>query len=992
MTGPTRRGWPAAFRCGVLLVTAAAVVGFGATGAAQEEEQAEPPPQQQKQQRPQPRFEDEISVTGSLIPRPTLEAMSPVTVMEPSDITHTGITRLEDLLTTLPQVFRAQNSTISNGATGTATVDLRYLGHVRTLVLINGRRMPTGDVGSPVADLNFIPAGLVKRIDVLTGGASSVYGADAVAGVVNFILDTDLEGFRGGVEYGAYQHDNRNELMRRINTEAGFTYPTGSTWDGEVVSAYAALGGKFANGKGHATVYLDYRHIDAITMAMRDYANCFVSRGPNGPVCGGSAYTPAGVFISSNQDYSDYRLYARDPSNDDMVPYTGQVYNYSPLNYMQRPDRRWAAGAFIHYAFNPHVEGYAEVMFMDDFTDAQIAPSADFGSTYLINCDNPMLTDQQRELFCTQWGYGPHDDANVQVLRRSVESGPRYDSLRHTAWRLLGGARGSIDGQWSYDIYGLHAEVQIPESYHNDLNVDRLQDALLVVGDPADPSTWRCRSGNEGCVPWNIFSAGGVTQAAVDYIRTAALSQGSTETEMVEGKLVGDLEGYGWKLPAASEGIQVALGALYRKEGLVLDPDEVERTGNAAGFGGPVPPVSGSYNVTEAYVEARVPLIQDTSGAQDLSLELGYRYSDYNLSGSHPTYKAQLSYAPVVGLKLRAGLARAVRAPNINELFTPQERGLGGSEDICANDPATGVPSATLEECVRTGVTPAQYGHILANPAGQYNVLYGGNPELEPETADTHTLGFVVTPPGAPGLSAAVDYYDIRVGDTIWPLFANDIITTCARTGDPALCSLIHRDASGSLWLTPDGYTITTDRNIGGLATRGVDVNASYLLHLGGAGFLNMNLVGSYLISNRLDNALRAYDCAGYFGGQCGLPLPRWRHRAVFSWETTFRTVFSLGWRYMGPVTNDDASPDPDLANPDLIESWKINGAYELDAVSYFDLSVTYDFTKGVQLTVGVDNILDKEPPLAPSLSLTGFIGTYDPWGRFVHASMLFTF
>ena len=218
MAEPTTRWGLAAGRSGVLVMTMAVAVGLTSTGVAQEADQAEPPPQQQEQQ--QLRFEEEIQVTGSLIPRPTLEALSPVTVMEPSDITQTGATRLEDLLQTLPQVFNAQNSTISNGATGTATVDLRHLGDVRTLVLVNGRRMPVGD--GWVADLNFIPAGLVKRVDVLTGGASSVYGADAVAGVVNFVLDTDLEGFKGGVEYGVFQHDNRNELARAMNAEVGF--------------------------------------------------------------------------------------------------------------------------------------------------------------------------------------------------------------------------------------------------------------------------------------------------------------------------------------------------------------------------------------------------------------------------------------------------------------------------------------------------------------------------------------------------------------------------------------------------------------------------------------------------------------------------------------------------------------------------------------------------------------------------------------------------
>jgi len=944
------------------------------------------------------RLAEEVIVTGSLIPRPTLEAASPVTVLEPEEITYRGTTRLEDLITTLPQVFASQNSTVSNGATGTATVDLRHLGEVRTLTLVNGRRMPTGDVRSTVADINFIPAVLVKRIDVLTGGASSVYGADAVAGVVNFVLDTEFEGVKGGIEYGVYQHDNRNELAREINAAKGFDYPTGSAWDGGVASANVAFGGAIANGRGHAVVYIDYRNTEAITKSQRDYTNCSLSTSLTGPVCSGVSTTPAGRFLVFKRDFTDYADYTLDLSTNLLRPRTKfDVYNYGPLNYMQRPDRRWAAGGFINYTFNPHAEGYAEVMFMDDYTEAQIAPSADFGNTTQLNCDNPMLSQQQHELLCEQFGYADDEYANVVILRRSVETGNRYDALRHTAWRLLGGVRGDIDEAWRYDLYGLHAEVQIPESYHNDLSVARMADALDVVGDRNDPSTWRCRSGNPGCVPWNIFEAGGVTQAAADYIRTAALSQSSTQTQILDGRLIGDLEAYGWKLPGASEGIQVVLGALYRKEGLVIDPDEVFRNADAAGQGAPLLPVDGRYSVTEAYLEGLLPIVQDSRGAQDLSLELGYRYSDYNLAGSHPTYKAQLSYAPIGGLKLRGGVARATRAPNVVELFTPQVPG-GAGFDPCQNDPDTGAPRATLEECVRTGLKPEQYGHLLVNPAfyGLTNGITGGNPQLSPETGDTRTLGVVVTPPGIPGLTAAVDYYDIEMADTIGVYDGTDVMNACMRTGEPRFCDLIHRDATGSLWLTPEGYILLINENIGTRRSRGVDVNLNYLMAVGRSGSLGVNLIGTYLAESSLGTPMIAYDCAGYFGNQCGQPSSRWRHRAGITWETTFDTVVYLGWRYTGPARNDDGSPDPDLGDPASIEEWKASGAYELDAYNFFDLSVTTKMTKGIQLTVGVNNLFDTEPPLGAGIDAVdygpGFFGMYDPWGRFVHASLRFTF
>jgi outer membrane receptor protein involved in Fe transport len=257
---------------------------------------------------------EQIQVTGSLIPRPTLEAMSPVTTLDVETITYRGMTRVEDLLQSLPQVFAAQNSTVSNGASGTATVDLRYLGTNRTLVLIDGRRMSSGDAFATAPDLNFIPSALVKRVDVLTGGASSVYGADAVAGVVNFVLDTDFEGVRGGVSYSAYQHNNRNALADKINAAKGFDILKGNVWDSAPTDFNVALGGKFADRKGHASVYLDYRTTDAITKGRRDYTNCSVLGGMtlNGPTCGGSGTWQYGRFDVYSPDFSTSKSYVLD--------------------------------------------------------------------------------------------------------------------------------------------------------------------------------------------------------------------------------------------------------------------------------------------------------------------------------------------------------------------------------------------------------------------------------------------------------------------------------------------------------------------------------------------------------------------------------------------------------------------------------------------------------------------------------------------------------
>jgi outer membrane receptor protein involved in Fe transport len=646
----------------------------------------------------------------------------------------------------------------------------------------------------------------------------------------------------------------------------------------------------------------------------------------------------------------------------------------------------------LNYEWNKKIQAYLDVMFMDDYTDAQIAPSGDFGNTGLINCDNPMLSAQQRQLLCTNMGYGPTDMANVYIFRRNVEGGGRVSQLRHTSLRYSFGLKGDLNSVWSYNVYALQAEVHSPQGYANDLNYQNIQDALIVDGTPGVPSSWVCRSGNTGCAPWNVFQKGGVTKAALDYLSLPELLNSGTRTRVVSGKLTSDLKGYGLAFPSATEGIKFAVGGEYRQEYLFVNPDLAFRNALGAGSGGPTLPVEGKYDVKEFFTEALVPVVQNAPGFKDLSLEFGYRLSDYSSTGRFPTYKAQASWLPVADFKLRAGFNRATRSPNVVELFTPQGLGLGGSQDNCAG----AHPTATQAQCALQGVTAAQYGNISENPANQYNTLGGGNPSLVPESADTWTVGLVLMPKAIQGFTAAFDYYKVDITKTIGTLGSNDIQNQCAATGNPALCGLIHRDRLGTLWITTDGYTITTNQNIGKLGSEGVDANATYSHALGSAGLVTFNIIGTYLRHSTIDTGLYAYDCVGFFGNTCGVPSPKWRHLARLSWESKFNTSLSIGWRMIGGVTNDEGSPNPALGIPDDIPLLKANNIFTIPATHYFDLGLTYKLKKNYQVVLGVNNIFDKEPPLAPGQSPndygTGFYGTYDSLGRFIHMSLQFNF
>jgi len=326
----------------------------------------------------------EVVVTGSRIKQPALESVSPVTNVTAAEIQQTGTTRIEDLLNQLPQVVADMGSSLSNGSTGAATVSLRGLGCQRTLVLVNGRRLMPGDPtqnGTECADLNQIPSTLVENIDVLTGGASAVYGADAVAGVVNFKMNDHFEGVRLDVNDAFYNHSQHNGGAAADEAAAGFGTPTGSVTDGQTADFTAIVGSNFDDSKGNATLYAGYRHTVGVLEGTRDFAACsLTSSGPN-RVCGGSGTTFPTRFSLNNKAAGYVGSYSVGAGGT-LVPTSslpaGGLYNYAPSNYFQRPDDRYTGGGFAHYDVNDHARVYLEFSFMDDRTAAQIAPSGAF--------------------------------------------------------------------------------------------------------------------------------------------------------------------------------------------------------------------------------------------------------------------------------------------------------------------------------------------------------------------------------------------------------------------------------------------------------------------------------------------------------------------------------------------------------------------------------------------------------------------------------------
>jgi outer membrane receptor protein involved in Fe transport len=599
---------------------------------------------------------DEIIVTGSRIPQPNLITTSPVTQVTAQDVQSQGVTRLEDLINQLPQAFAAQNSTVSNGSTGSANINLRGLGSPRTLVLIDGRRMPYGNPTNSAADINAIPTSMVERVEILTGGSSAVYGSDAVAGVVNFIMRKDFEGVEIDGQYGFYSHHNdyggagavplRDVIAARgVDNPSQFSLPPDDVENGFSRQLAGIIGVSTADQRGNVTAYVEYHQNTAILQADYDYSSCAIATPAAASwTCGGSSTAYPGRFT----DFSLFDFTIDQATGNTFTPWIGarDQYNYGPLNYYQRPDERYSFGAFGHYELNSHFDVYAQLMFTDYRSRSQIAPSGDFFNTGTINCDNPLMSASQQTDVCGA-AAGTPTVVPMYIGRRNVEGGGRQDDLHYETYRIVGGVRGNIVEGWDYDLAAQFSRVSLNRVYLNDFSVTRLNRALDVIDVAGVPT---CRSVVDGsdplCVPYDVFSIGGVTPEALAYLQIPLMQQATMDQQVVTGVINGDLASIGMQSPLAETGFQIAFGVEYRRDVLDSTTDTNFQSGDGAGQGGATLPVSGSTDSTDLFIEARLPLVEKRPFFELMSLDLAYRYSDYSTGITTDTYKIGGDWAP----------------------------------------------------------------------------------------------------------------------------------------------------------------------------------------------------------------------------------------------------------------------------------------------------------------------------------------------------------
>ncbi len=984
----------------------------------------------------------EVIVTGSRIPVPAnISATSPTAVITAEEIHLQGHTDITDMINQLPQNTIGANADFGNTSSpltatgGFSTIDLRGLGPQRTLVLVNGRRLGAGDPSTTnqnvAPDIDQIPVPLLERVDVVTGGASATYGSDAIAGVVNFVLKKDFQGIQIDGQYGFSDHNQHNSYVQGLlghnDPDTSFTavpVPTGTIRDGYKHDLSVVMGTNFAAGDGNVTGYFVYHDQQPIAASARDFSDCQLDS--NGDVaassytgleCLGSSnsnrFTPLGSAPGARTRYSVV--------GNQLLPWpqTGSsppaIFDFNNYEYLQRQDKRYQAGFLAHDDLGDHLKPYMEFGWMDDRSTAVIAPSGLFvaGNPFtsdgneLINCSNPLLSPQQQALLCTPAQIAGDvanpgskgNSADVQIGRRNIEGGGRISFFEHNNFRLVLGTKGDVIDAWTYDVYGSYYYVTTFQSNANFLNYSNVNSALQVTTNPTTGAPV-CISGGQ-CVPWNIFQTGGVTPAALGYLQTPGTATGNNTEQIAHVDLTGELGKYGIQSPWAADGVAINLGGEHRKDTVTFNPDGAELSGDLAGFSGAVVNINEHYDINEAFVELRAPLAHNLPGAYDLTADVGYRYSNYSTSGTTNTYKFEVQYAPVEDARLRFSFDRAVRAPNLIELFVAPSK---GQENVVGTDPCAGIPGASLLECEHTGVTPAQYGdgvhanNITQCVSGQCGQVIEGNSQLRPEVAKTWSLGLSLTPGAIPGFSASIDYYHIQLQDQVGTYPFAVILNGCLKDGNPTYCSQIVRTPAGSLTgatVAGGGYFLQKDFNLGLSQVSGIDVQMNYRHTLpAGWGTFSAALNGAYLLHDTFTPFPGAgtYDCAGLFGSTCsnGSVNPHWRHNLRLNWETPWNAMLSVQWRFIGPTSFDNNSSNPLLAGAEegAAGSHEAPPFYDqynarIPGYSYLDLTASWRATQNLEVRAGVTNLLDKDPPLIPSFDISGNSGPANSWGAY---------
>lgn len=939
-----------------------------------------------------------VTGTGTRIADSNLVLANPVIGVDAEEISRQAPMSIETVLRILPGTAPGIGQQVNNGNGGVATLNLRGLGAGRNLVLMNNRRLVPSTLGSAV-DLNAIPIAMIERFEVLTGGAVTTYGADAIAGVVNFTTRRNFEGVD----------------LQMVNgiTERG---------DGRQFRVSGAFGANVADGRGNVTIGLDYTKTEPVRQGDRGFslfgrgstcpgsvsdANCATATA--GPIQGSATAVPAAILspVPTTGPFAG----GAQVGGANFAPGLSD-YNFNPPNLFQAPLERFSMMAQANYEVAPAIEVYAEGLYNRSVVRTELAPSGTFFSSQIqVPFNNPFLAPGMRTQLCDWAGLNAAacstaiaNGTNVPGLlvgRRLVESGPRVTEFTTDLFQFTAGVRGKVTNTVNFDIFGQYGESnRVNTNVSGNALLSRVNQALRV--NPTNPAA--CADPSGGCVPLNLFGPeGSITPQMLAFIGTPTSSFSTTTFETVQGILSGDL---GVSSPLGETPIAFALGAEYRRySGLTFGDLPTSTAGAILGAGGAVQRTEGSFYSTEIYGELIVPLIENRPFAHLLQVDGGFRYSDFSTTGGNWTFKGGVQWAPVEDIKFRAAWTRAIRTPNIGELFAPVNTALTNlTTDPCQG--ALGTANATVSalcaaQLAAVGAPAGRLGSIPAPIAGQINFTGGGNINLQPETATTWSAGAVFTPTFARGLFISADWYRITVKDAITSPGVGDVVSGCFGQSNPNFvnCQLIRRNRlTGGLSGDPGSVQglLRFPSNLGMIQREGIDINASYAVELGEVG-LNFGLNANHSMRNRFQSGPASFvrECQGFYSVDCdGVMLPDWA--ANLRSTLTYKGFdASLLWRY---ISGFDVEPRtvPNTLQPGVVGSFgatnpnRVVGAYRsIDSYNWFDLNLGFNVTEGLRVTALIENLFDRKPPetgstIGSTAFNTGntFPSVYDALGR----------
>lgn len=977
----------------------------------------------------------EIVVTGTRIRSPNLVSSVPITSIGQEQFTQTGSVTIGDVLNELPALrstFSSANSTRFIGTTGLSLLDLRGLGTARTLVVVNGRRHVGAQEGQPQVDTNTIPTDLIERVDIVTGGTTAVYGSDAIAGVVNFVLKDDYEGL-------------------------GARASASITDEGDGASYFAAVvaGKNFADGRGNLAIAVEYARQDQIRINQRDETRLrrqlqIVDSDPaeetsdadpdriflrdirsanlsNDGTFIGICPTAVAADLPSFADVERRRAINCGPGNQPNLfrfntdgtirAAATPIRDFRPLSNNQqggdgatlrdygqlRPQLdRYLVNVVGHFELSEALVPYTELKYARVDSVQESSPTfAQGGSTTAfgfannsagipIRFDNPFLSDQARTFIQSAL---PAGRTFFRVNRNNVDLGSRLERGKRETYRAVVGARGTFNDDWNYDVSANYGRVKnrvfsgnnrLQQRFELAVDAARAPDGRIVCRSQLPGVTTAATASNPAnaarlaadiaaCVPLNVFGIGAPSQAARDYVNTTTRFTGKNEQLDFLGFVNGDLSQL-FELPGGPIGFVV--GGEYREEDASSSFGEIVSSGQT--FLNAIPDFDPpqKQKVKEAFAEVNVPIIRDAPLFEELTLNAAGRVSDYNNAvGTIYTYNVGGTYAPVQDIRFRATFSRAIRAPSLDDLYSATTQNFANVTDPC-DIAFIGAGSANRAANCRAAGIPTDFINAETR-AATLEIASGGNPDLREEKADSLVVGAVFQPRFLPGFSLSVDYFDIDIDNVITSASAQDIVDNCydAATLNNQFCGLVFRDPSTFFFQRPG--VLQSSLNFARRTTKGVDFDAAYRRNIGNLGKISLRGIATYIKERNnfedLEDPNRIDQVLRELGD------PRWatNFRADF---TTGGLTFGYNFRFIEKQVTNEAEDifsvqgrDPE--NPDYSDPSFYKNVY------YHDVRLAYEVDKRFTFYGGIDNLTDRLPPLGLTGTTEGS-GIYDNVGR----------